>query len=98
PVPDGSLVDLSVELNKEATRDEVNAALKAAAEGQMKGVLQYTEDPIVSCDIIGNPHSSIVDSQLTSATGNFAKVFSWYDNEWGYSNRLIDFALHMKEW
>ncbi|MEW5996759.1 MAG: type I glyceraldehyde-3-phosphate dehydrogenase [Candidatus Micrarchaeota archaeon] len=98
PVPDGSLVDLSVELERESTREQVNAALKAAAEGKMKGILQYTEDPIVSCDIIGNPHSSIVDSQLTSATGNFAKVFAWYDNEWGYSNRLIDFVLHMKKW
>ncbi|NYZ60934.1 type I glyceraldehyde-3-phosphate dehydrogenase [Candidatus Micrarchaeota archaeon] len=98
PVPDGSLVDLSVELNKEVTKEQVNAALKAAAQGPMKGILQYTEDPIVSCDIIGNPHSSIVDSQLTSATGNFVKVFSWYDNEWGYSNRLIDFVLHMKKW
>lgn len=98
PVPDGSLVDLSVELERDATKDEVNTALKAAADGPMKGVLQYTEDPIVSCDVIGNPHSSIVDSQLTSASGNFVKVFSWYDNEWGYSNRLIDFALHIKEW
>lgn len=98
PVPDGSLVDLSVELNKEVTKEQVNAALKAAAEGPMKGILQYTEDPIVSCDVIGNPHSSIVDSQLTSATGNFVKVFAWYDNEWGYSNRLVDFVLHMKKW
>lgn len=98
PVPDGSLVDLSVELEKEATKEQVNAALKAAAEGPMKGVIQYTEDPIVSADIIGNPHSSIVDAQLTSAAGNFVKVFAWYDNEWGYSNRLIDFVLHMKKW
>ncbi len=98
PVPDGSLVDLSVELDKEVTKEQVNTALKAAAEGPMKGILQYTEDPIVSSDIIGNPHSSIVDSQLTSANGNFVKVFSWYDNEYGYSNRLIDFVLEMKKW
>jgi len=98
PVPDGSVVDLAVELGKEASKDEINEALKKAAEGKMKGILQYTEEPLVSVDIVGNPHSAIVDSALTSSMGKFAKVFAWYDNEYGYSNRLLDFALYMKSW
>ncbi len=91
PIPDGSCVDLVVELDKDATAEEINTAMKAAADGPMKGVLEYTEDPIVSIDIIGNPHSSIFDATLTKVMdGNFVKLISWYDNEWGYSNRVID--------
>ena len=91
PTPDGSLVDLTCELVKPATRDEINAAMKEAANGPMKGILEYIEDPIVSCDIIGNTHSSVFDSLLTKVIdGNFVKVISWYDNEAGYSNRLAD--------
>ena len=91
PTPDGSLVDLTCELNRPVTKDEINAAMKAAAQGPMKGILEYQEDPIVSCDIIGNTHSSIFDSLLTKVIdGNFVKVVSWYDNEAGYSNRLAD--------
>jgi glyceraldehyde 3-phosphate dehydrogenase len=90
PIPDGSLTDLTVILKKEVTRDEVNAALKKAADNEMKGILEYTEDPIVSIDIIGNPHSCILDSGLTSANGTLVKVVGWYDNEAGYSNRAAD--------
>lgn len=90
PTPDGSLTDLTVELSKDVTAEEVNAAMKAAAEGSLKGIMEYTEDPIVSVDIIGNPHSNIFDSQLTSAQGNLVKVVGWYDNEAGYSARAAD--------
>ena len=93
PTPDGSMVDLTVELEKSVTAEEINAAMKAAAEGPLKGILEYTEDPIVSIDIVGNDHSSIFDSQLTmvlGGEGNFVKCISWYDNEWGYSNRVKD--------
>ena len=91
PVPDGSVVDLTVELEKSTSAEEINAAMKAAADGPMKGILEYSEDPLVSTDIVGNPHSSIFDSQLTSVMdGNFVKILSWYDNEWGYSNRVVD--------
>ena len=93
PTPDGSMVDLTVELEREVTKDEINAAMKAAAEGPMKGILEYTEDPIVSIDIVDDPASSIFDSQLTMVMGeksNFVKCVSWYDNEWGYSNRIKD--------
>lgn len=93
PTPDGSVVDLTVELEKTVTKEEINAAVKEAAEGRLKGILEYTEDPIVSCDIIGNPHSSIFDSKLTMVMeGNMVKVVSWYDNENGYSNRVCDLA------
>lgn len=96
PVIDGSVVDLSVEFEKNVTKEEINAAVKKAAEGNLKGILEYCEDPIVSFDIIGNPHSSIFDSDLTSVMdGNFAKVISWYDNEWGYSNRCVDLLRKM---
>lgn len=96
PVIDGSVVDLTAELDKTATAEEINAAVKAAAEGPLKGVLQYTEDPIVSVDVIGNPHSSVFDSLCTSVIeGNMIKVISWYDNEWGYSNRCIDLFKKM---
>jgi glyceraldehyde 3-phosphate dehydrogenase len=97
PVSTGSLVDLTVKLEKDAGVEEVNAAMKKAAEGKMKGILEYCEDPIVSVDIIGNTHSSIFDAQVTMKLGSgFFKVFSWYDNEWGYSNRVVDLAERMK--
>jgi len=91
PTPDGSATDLVAELQTEVTADQVNAAMKAAAESDaMKGILQYQPDPIVSIDIVGNSHSSIFDPALTMAKGNLIKVVSWYDNEWGYSCRLVD--------
>ncbi len=91
PTPDGSVVDLTVELSRAVTKDEINAAVKAAAEGPMKGILEYCMDPIVSADVIGNTHSSVFDSQLTQVIdGNFVKVVTWYDNEFGYANRVVD--------
>jgi glyceraldehyde 3-phosphate dehydrogenase len=91
PTPDGSATDLVVELQTDVTAGEVNAAIKAAAESsRMKGILQYQEDPIVSIDIVGNSHSSIFDPALTMAKGRLVKCVSWYDNEWGYSCRLVD--------
>jgi glyceraldehyde 3-phosphate dehydrogenase len=96
PTPNVSLVDLTVELGKKATAEEINGAFKAAASGKMKGVLQVTEEELVSIDFRGNPHSSIVDAGLTKVVdGNLAKVFSWYDNEWGFSNRMKDLILYM---
>jgi glyceraldehyde 3-phosphate dehydrogenase len=92
PVPTGSVVDLTFEAPKEVTVDEVNAAIKKAAEGELKGVLSYTEDPIVSSDIVTDPASSIFDALSTKVIGNQVKIVSWYDNEWGYSNRLVDLA------
>lgn len=90
PVPDGSLTDITCVLEKHATVEEINAAFKKAAEGELKSILEYTEDPIVSIDIVGNPHSCIYDAEFTSIVGNMVKVIGWYDNEMGYSNRLID--------
>jgi len=90
PTPTGSLVDLVVNVEKETSIEEVNAAMKKAAEGPMKGILEYTEDPIVSVDIIHNPHSSIFDSLSTMVQGKTIKILAWYDNEWGYSNRVVD--------
>ena len=91
PVPTGSVVDLTFVAARETTIEEINAAFAAAAEGALDGILQYTEDPIVSSDIVGNPHSSIVDGLLTAVMqGTLVKVVSWYDNEWGYSNRCVD--------
>ena len=90
PVPTGSVTDLTVELAKEATAAEINAVMKAAANGYLKGILSYTEDPIVSSDIVTDPSSCIFDSGLTKAVGTTVKVVGWYDNEWGYSNRLVD--------
>ncbi len=90
PIPDGSLTDFTLILKKEATAEEINAAMKKAAEGSMKGILEYTEDPIVSIDIVGNPHSCIFDSKMTSASGTLVKVVGWYDNEAGYSSRAAD--------
>ena len=92
PVPDGSITDLVVELGRDVTKDEVNAAFKAAAEGALKGILYYTEDPIVSTDIVGSPASCTFDASITMAYGNQVKVFGWYDNEWGYTCRLADLA------
>ena len=89
PVPTGSATDLTVELRTAATKEEINAVVKAAAEGPLKGILQYTEDPIVSSDIVTDPSSCIFDSSLTNVNGNMVKVLGWYDNEWGYSNRLV---------
>ncbi len=89
-VPTGSITDLTVELAKETSAVEINAAMKKAAEGPLKGILRYTEDPIVSADIVTDPHSSIFDAGITKVIGNQAKVAAWYDNEWGYSNRLVD--------
>jgi glyceraldehyde 3-phosphate dehydrogenase len=98
PVPDGSTVDLVVELGKDVTVEEVNAAVKAAADGPLAGIIEYTEDPIVSTDIIGNPHSSIFDASGTQVLGgNLVKVMSWYDNEWGYSNRVVDLIERLGE-
>ena len=90
PVPTGSATDLTVQLGREVTKDEINAAMKEAANGRLKGILAYTEDPIVSTDIVTDPHSSIFDAGLTYVNGDQVKVVSWYDNEWGYSNRLVD--------
>ncbi len=91
PTPDVSVVDLSVKLEKSTDADAINAAMKKAAEGPMKGVLQYADEPLVSIDFLGNPHSSILDSLTTKVMdGNFAKILAWYDNEWGYSNRVVD--------
>jgi glyceraldehyde 3-phosphate dehydrogenase len=93
PVITGSLVDLTFQASKETTPEEVNAAVKSAADGDLKGILKYTEDPIVSTDIVTDPHSSIFDSEQTIVLeGNMVKVFSWYDNEWGYSNRCVELA------
>ena len=90
PVPDGSVVDLVVTLEQEAAVDEINAAVKAAAEGPLAGILRYTDEPIVSSDIVGDPHSAVFDSVLTMVMGRQAKVVMWYDNEWGFSNRMVD--------
>jgi glyceraldehyde 3-phosphate dehydrogenase len=90
PTPDGSLTDLAVVLKKEVSVADINAAMKLASETTMKGILQYTEDEIVSIDIVGNPHSCIFDAKLTAVNGTLAKVVGWYDNEFGYSSRVAD--------
>ncbi|MCX8174644.1 MAG: type I glyceraldehyde-3-phosphate dehydrogenase [Candidatus Micrarchaeota archaeon] len=95
PIPVGSINDLTCLLSKEAKKEEINAAMKKAAEGKMKGVLEYSEEPLVSQDIVHNPASSIFDALSTIAIGRTCKVLSWYDNEWGFSNRMIDMALIM---
>jgi glyceraldehyde 3-phosphate dehydrogenase (phosphorylating) len=98
PVITGSLVDLTCELGREASAEEINAAMRDAASGPLTGILRYTEDPIVSTDIVKDPHSSIFDAEQTAVLeGNFAKVFSWYDNEWGYSNRCVEVAERVLE-
>lgn len=95
PTPTGSLTDFVCEVEKETTVEEINAAFKAAADGPMKGILQYTEDPIVSTDIIGNPHSNIFDSELTKVDGTLVKVIGWYDNEAGYAHRTVDLVTRI---
>ena len=95
PVPTGSITDFVANLKKPATVEEINAAFKAAANGPLKGVLEYTDAPIVSSDIVTNPHSCVFDSELTMSMGSLVKVLGWYDNEWGYSNRLVDLVLHV---
>lgn len=98
PTPTGSLVDLTVNVGRNVTVEEVNAAMKKAAEGPMKGILSYNELPLVSRDFFGDPHSSIFDANYTSVMeGNLVKVLSWYDNEWGYAQRVIDLAIYMAE-
>jgi glyceraldehyde 3-phosphate dehydrogenase len=96
PVSDVSVVDLSVKLRTRTDAAAINAAMRAAADGPLKGILQVCDEPLVSVDFVGNPHSSILDAQSTKVMdGNFAKVLSWYDNEWGYSSRVVDLALRM---
>jgi glyceraldehyde 3-phosphate dehydrogenase len=96
PVATGSIVDFTANLKKAATVDQINAAFKkAAASGPLKGILRYCDDPIVSSDIVTDPHSSIFDAGLTMSMGTMVKVLAWYDNEWGYSNRLVDTALYV---
>jgi glyceraldehyde 3-phosphate dehydrogenase len=95
PVPTGSVTDFVANLKKPATVEEINAAYKKAAEGELKGILEYTDEPIVSSDIVTNPHSCVFDSGLTMSMGTMVKVLGWYDNEWGYSNRLVDLTLHV---
>jgi glyceraldehyde 3-phosphate dehydrogenase (phosphorylating) len=90
PTPDGSLTDLVAELNQEVTKEQINAAMKAASEGPLKGIMEYSEEPLVSTDIIHNPHSNIFDALSTMASGNLVKVVGWYDNEWGYASRTVD--------
>lgn len=96
PTPCGSIVDFVCIVSKTTTAEEVNAMIKKAAQNQLKGILQYTEDEIVSTDVIGNSHSSVFDSKLTQVNGNMVKVLSWYDNEFGYSNRLVDFVRSIR--
>jgi glyceraldehyde 3-phosphate dehydrogenase len=95
PVPTGSITDLTVQASRTVTIDEVNAAYKAAADGPLKGILRYSVDPIVSSDIVSDPHSSIYDAPLTKIIGDQVKLYAWYDNEWGYSNRLVDLTEYV---
>ena len=97
PTPTVSLTDLTFQAEKEVSVEAINAAVKAAAEGELKGILAYTEDPIVSTDIVGDPHSSIFDASETKVIGDLVKVLSWYDNEWGYSNRLVELTAYIGE-
>ncbi|MCU0436068.1 MAG: type I glyceraldehyde-3-phosphate dehydrogenase [Bacteroidia bacterium] len=98
PVPDGSLTDITCQLKKLPTPAEINAAFKAAASGPLKGILEYTEDPVVSVDVVGNPHSCLYDAEFTSVVGNMVKVLGWYDNEYGYSSRLADLVVMVGKW
>jgi glyceraldehyde 3-phosphate dehydrogenase len=95
PVPTGSITDFVAVLKTSPSKEEINAAFKSASSGELKGVLEYTDQPIVSSDIVTNPHSCVFDSELTMAMGNLVKVLGWYDNEWGYSNRLVDLVSHI---
>ena len=95
PVPDGSLTDITCVLTAYPSVEQINEAFKLASENELKNVLEYTEDPLVSSDVIGNPHSVVFDADFTSVVGNLVKVIGWYDNEYGYSSRLVDLALKM---
>jgi glyceraldehyde 3-phosphate dehydrogenase len=95
PTPDGSITDLVAELDRDVTKEEVNAAIKKASETTMKGIIEYSDEELVLADIVGNPASCIFDSKLTMAMGNMIKVFGWYDNEWGFSCRVIDLMKKM---
>jgi glyceraldehyde 3-phosphate dehydrogenase len=97
PIPDGSITDLTLILDREVTKDEVNAAMKEASEGALQGILQYSEEPLVSIDIVGNPHSCIFDAPSTLANGRLVKVLGWYDNEMGYSTRLAEATVYLGE-
>ena len=97
PIPDGSITDLTLVLEREVTKDEVNEAMRTAAEGELKGLLQYSEEPLVSSDIVGNPHSCVFDAPSTLASGKLVKVLGWYDNEWGYSTRLAEATAYVGE-
>jgi glyceraldehyde 3-phosphate dehydrogenase len=96
PVPDGSLTDITCVLTQYPTVEQINEAFKLATETHLKGIMEYTVDPLVSVDVIGNPHSVVFDSEFTSVVGNLVKIIGWYDNEYGYSNRLVDVALKMQ--
>ena len=96
PVPDGSITDITCRVKNLKSAEEINAYFKSLAEGKLKGILRYTEDPIVSVDIVGDPHSCIFDAQLTSVVGNMVKVMGWYDNEYGYSSRLVDLVARLR--
>ena len=97
PIPDGSITDLVCVLDREVTVDEINDAFRAAAEGDLDGIMEYSEEPLVSVDIVGNPHSCVFDAPSTMAKGNLVKVLGWYDNEWGYSNRLAELVTYVGE-
>ena len=98
PIPDGSTVDLVAEMQTDVHVEEVNEVVRKAAEGPLKGILEYSTEPLVSSDIIGNPHSSIFDAGLTQVTGSrLLRVVAWYDNEWGYSNRVVDLAQRISK-
>jgi glyceraldehyde 3-phosphate dehydrogenase len=97
PTPNGSITDLTAIVGKETSAEEVNALFKKAAEGSLKGILEYSDEPLVSIDIIHNPHSCIFDSDSTMVMGNLVKVVGWYDNEWGYSNRTVDMVKRLMQ-
>ncbi|MDN3706760.1 type I glyceraldehyde-3-phosphate dehydrogenase [Myroides ceti] len=97
PVPDGSLTDITCYINKDVSVEEINAAFKNAAENELKGIIEYTEDPVVSIDIVGNPHSCVFDAQLTSVLDRMVKIVGWYDNEIGYSSRIIDLITYLSD-
>jgi glyceraldehyde 3-phosphate dehydrogenase len=97
PSPDGSLVDVTIVLEKETSTEEINSLMKTASETNLKGILEYSEAPLVSTDIVGNPHSSIFDSLSTMVKGRVVKLISWYDNEWGYSRRIVDLIKYINE-
>jgi glyceraldehyde 3-phosphate dehydrogenase len=97
PVVCGSITDIVVSVEKQTNAQEVNEVLKKASQTKLKGILEFSTDPLVSTDIIKNPHSAIIDGSLTKVIGDLVKVFSWYDNEWGYSNRMLDLALKLSK-